>query len=921
MRAKAAPAAASSLPALEIAALFATALGHHRAGQLTQAESSYLKLLAIDASHVDSLHLLGVIAYQTGHSDRALDLIGRAIELNGENPAFHNNIGLALDALGRAGDAVIHYRRALILKPDYMDAYNNLGAALLAQGKVLDAVDCYRRAVALRPDFAEGHNNLGNALKRLGKLDEAVGRYQQALALRSDFAEAHNNLGNALTQQGRPAEAAAQYRRALALRPDYVEVHYHLGNASRDQGRLDEAEVCYRQALSLNPGYTAAHNNLGAVLKERGQIEDAVVHLRRALAIDPKFAEAHNNLGNVYREQGRIDDALAHYREAVALQHDFAEAHNNLGTVFHEQGGLHEAMSQYYRVLELDPGHAEAHGNLGRALMDAGAFADALTVIRRGLKIEETDNLKLLFVGCVRNLDRVPEGMDLRADLIRALSEPFGRPVYLARFCATALKSDGTVRAMIDRIAGAWPRRIAAAELWSDSEFAEISSDRLLQCFLTSSLVCDIELERLFTVIRAALLQAAAGGSGVPLPDQGALEFFCALARQCFINEYVFEPTDDEMATANRLRASAAETLTSRAALPELALVAVAAYFPLADLPGADLIPLRPWSAPVATLVAHAVEARQQERRLRAVVPRLTAIAEGVSGLVRQQYEENPYPRWTKASPVGKPVTIDAYLRRRFPLLPRRSTARDGAAEILVAGCGTGQHSIETAQEFTHAQVLAVDLSLESLCYARRKTDELGLTNIEYAHADILKLPALGRSFDLIEACGSLQCMADQFDAWRLLLSMVRPGAFMRLGLYSRTARADINDARRLIAERGYRPCAEDIRRFRQELAGAGNDNARRPATDSEDFYSTSACRDLLFHVQEHQATLPEIKTFIERHELEFLGFELPRHVERHFRERFPDVMSMTDLDLWHVFETENPLVFAGMYEFWIAKP
>ena len=887
MRVKAAPAGVSSAAVVEIAALFATALRHHRAGQLAEAESAYLKLLSIDARHVDSLHLLGVIAYQTGRSDRALDLIGRAIELNGGNPAFHNNIGLALDALGRAGDAVIHYRRALILKPDYVDAYNNLGAALLAQGQAPDAVDCYRRAVALRPDFAE----------------------------------AHNNLGNALTQRGRLVEAAAQYRRALALRPGYVEVHYHLGNASRDQGRLDEAEACYRQALALNPGYAAAHNNLGAVLKERGHTDQAVVHLRRALAIDPKFPEAHNNLGNAYQEQGRIDDALAHYQEAVALRDEFAEAHNNLGTVLHERGALPEAMTQYYRALDLDPGHAGAHGNLGRALMDAGAFAEALTVIRRGLQIEDTENLKLLFVGCVRNLDRVSEGMDLRPDLIRALSEPFGRPVYLARFCARVLKSGGAVRAMIDRVAGAWPRRLAAGELWSDSEFAEISSDRLLRCLLTSTLACDIELERLFTVIRAALLQAAAGGGEGQPRDEGTLEFFCALARQCSINEYVFEPADDEMSTANRLRASVGEALASGAWLAELPLVAVAAYFPLADVPGADLIPPRPWSAPVATLVAHEVEARQHERRLRALVPRLTAIAGGVSGLVRQQYEENPYPRWTKPSPVGKPVTIDAYLRRRFPLLPRRCSARDGATEILVAGCGTGQHSIETAQQFAHAQVLAVDLSLESLCYARKKTDELGLTNIEYAHADILQLPALGRSFDLIEACGSLQCMADQFDAWRLLLSMVRPGAFMRLGLYSRTARADINDARRLIAERGYRPCAEDIRRFRQELAGAGDENSRRPATDSEDFYSTSACRDLLFHVQEHQATLPEIKTFVQQQELEFLGFELPRHVERHFRERFPDAGAMTDLDLWHVFETENPLVFAGMYEFWIAKP
>src|SRR5262249_26903243 len=155
--------------------------------------------------------------------------------------------------------------------------------------------------------------------------------------------------------------------------------------------------------------------------------------------------------------------------------------------------------------------------------------------------------------------------------------------------------------------------------------------------------------------------------------------------------------------------------------------------------------------------VARQVQERQEERQMQASVPRLTVIEDGVSGLVQQQYEENPYPRWTKASPVGKPVTIDGYLRRRFPLVPFRNNGNKSAVEILIAGCGTGQHSIETARRFAGAQVLAVDLSLTSLCYAKRKTRELGLNNVEYAQADILLLPSIGRVFDLIEASGSLQ--------------------------------------------------------------------------------------------------------------------------------------------------------------------
>src|SRR5260370_22710707 len=111
-----------------------------------------------------------------------------------------------------------------------------------------------------------------------------------------------------------------------------------------------------------------------------------------------------------------------------------------------------------------------------------------------------------------------------------------------------------------------------------------------------------------------------------------------------------------------------------------------------------------------------------------------------------------------------------------------------------------------------------MDLSLSRLCYAKRKTCELGLKNVEYAQADILKLQSIDRSFDVIEASGSLQTMAEPFAGWRVLLSILRPGGLMRLGLYSRRGPQDITAARAFIAERGYGSSAKDIRRCREEL-------------------------------------------------------------------------------------------------------
>src|SRR5215203_4748463 len=162
------------------------------------------------------------------------------------------------------------------------------------------------------------------------------------------------------------------------------------------------------------------------------------------------------------------------------------------------------------------------------------------------------------------------------------------------------------------------------------------------------------------------------------------------------------------------------------------------------------------------------------------------------------------YPRCVTAAPVGQPVTLGWYLRNQFPHAPIREFGAREGLDVLIAGCGTGQHAIEAGQRFAGAQVLAVDLSLTSLSYAIRKTRALGLKNIEYGQADILKLGAIGRSFDLIESSGVLHHLADPAQGWGVLLSLLRPGGFMHIWLYSALARADIRAARAFIAQRGY---------------------------------------------------------------------------------------------------------------------
>ena len=239
---------------------------------------------------------------------------------------------------------------------------------------------------------------------------------------------------------------------------------------------------------------------------------------------------------------------------------------------------------------------------------------------------------------------------------------------------------------------------------------------------------------------------------------------------------------------------------------------------------------------------------------------------------------------------------------------------------LSIDGCGTGRDAIFVARQFRGARVLAIDLSSTSLSYAQRKTRELQVPNVEYAQADILELGNVARTFDFIGAVGVLHHLADPFEGWRVLLSRLRPGGFMCLGLYSALARAPVARAREFIAARGFAGTPADIRRFRQDVVDSDTSPEIRSLTRSRDFYSMSECRDLAFNVLERPVTLGEIESFLAALRLHFLGFELDPRVLDRYRERFADDSRATNLGNWARFEADNPHTFTAMYKFWIQS-
>ena len=146
---------------------------------------------------------------------------------------------------------------------------------------------------------------------------------------------------------------------------------------------------------------------------------------------------------------------------------------------------------------------------------------------------------------------------------------------------------------------------------------------------------------------------------------------------------------------------------------------------------------------------------------------------------------------------------------------------------------------------------------------------------------DLLDVAGLDEIFDIIECSGVLHHMDDPAKGLSALIKQLKPGGYIKLGLYSEIARKDIVKARNQIKQLGLKGTADGIREFRQKVFQGQLKELANPPILGLDFYSLSECRDLCFHVQEHRFTTASLQNLLNTNSLIFCGFMLPEAVKK----------------------------------------
>ena len=701
--------------------------------------------------------------------------------------------------------------------------------------------------------------------------------YKEVLKINPNHLESIFLLGTLSAQTKKFNEAKQLLNKVIEIQPHNKDAHNNLGNVLKELGEFQKAISCYQKVLQIDPDFIFAHDNLGTVFKELGELEKSIICYQKAIKIQPNYVAAHNNLGIIYKELGEYQKAINCYKKAIQINLNYADAHNNLGILYKELGKYTEAFLGYQKAIFINSNHINAIKNI--------------SILSREIRLNNitkanSASLKKLFLLLFRRNDISHSDILFNAKLLLLESENYNQ---LRQVCNT------------DSL------------LLEKQIIQNLLKEELFLLMLQKSLITDLFLEKMLTTLRCEILLNLTELHQDILKKN--FEFIISLAEQCFLNEYVFVQSNKEASYINQLKNS----LENDKVIKELEIAILGCFIPLysSEIIVEKLLNYKSKNILFNDLINMQIKEPSKEKELLNSIKSLGKISDDISQKVRDQYEENPYPRW-RYTYMKSPSNLLNNINNQIRPNKIKFNNKFNNPNILVAGCGTGKH-IFVAEDYLNANILVVDLSIASLAYAKRKTEELGLNNVEFLHADILQLNNLNRKFDLIECMGVLHHMENPIKGLKVLLDLLEPHGFLKLGLYSQIARQDIVRAKEFIRSNNFKSTIDDIRSFRQVIINEKNDQLLHKICNKFDFYSTSSVRDLVFHVQEHRFTLPQLSKILLNFNLEFLGFA-DLIIKSKYSDLYPNDKNNVFLDNWNQFEIDNPNTFIEMYKFWVRK-
>lgn len=692
------------------------------------------------------------------------------------------------------------------------------------------------------------------------------------------------------------------------------------GESLRTAGELDKAIKLFKKSMELSPFTVEPYVQLAITLMANNQFEDVESLLSQAKRISPNAEQVFAVLANYHHRLGNYPQAVSCYQESLKRNPGSTSLRYNMASALQSSGELEQAIIHYQICLQATPESLDIATNLILAYKTASQPLEALITTISALQHHPAnENFRRHFATLLptlvtqANLDNHFINNVLQ-EAERTLSLNYINGQHLARPILALLLQKYSLHNTLDKICTPTINKA----LLTDKDIADLQpflNDSVFLKILNNELLTEMRYEKLLTNIRryfSTLWES-------DLSESSAL-FLASLSVQCHHNHYIYWLSEEEEEERSRLEKTVLSSINNENFSTRFALqfALLCCYQPPHNIPNYQRAVTFLQDREELQSLNSLINQHQREQQIKQGIHSFGIINSNTSIKVQQQYEEDPYPTWNSIE-TPPPGAIPAALSNN-DLLFTNEKYISSPENILIAGCGTGKQPILTALLYPQADITAVDLSRTSLAYAIRMSEKYQIKNISFYHGDILNLHELGKCFEMINSSGVLHHMEEPKEGLKILTELLTENGVMMLSLYSTIGREIINNFRKnLKSHRIELPVSKQQLRSLRHDSQINNQEILNSLQLAEDFYSLNACRDLLFHVQEHTYNLLQIESMISEQNLHFVGLEWNQH-NNLFIQRFSSQPDSRSLGKWHQLEIENPGIFSGMYHFWCER-
>ena len=329
-----------------------------------------------------------------GELEQALSYDQQALEQDRNSAQAHKKLAMALQKRGDLSQAMIHYRKAIVLNNAHDNLAEEKKSVELREKNFEQDLQKYAQitefsSLALSSPSSNKHYSPTNQesiasstltppqevtpnLKREAaevylqqaiaysdkqKWSEVIEACQHAVEIIPDIAEAYKLWGNALQRMGKIQESMGFYAKALEIEPDLAEVYANLGSLYAQQKKWQKAREYYQKAIVIKPDFSGAYRNLARVWKQLGEPEKAAECQNQVLSLDSHRVngEEYVRLGDRLIGENKLEQALKHYLQAVELSPDLRIGYQKVAETWEKLGNWQEAATYYRQMLKLEP--------------------------------------------------------------------------------------------------------------------------------------------------------------------------------------------------------------------------------------------------------------------------------------------------------------------------------------------------------------------------------------------------------------------------------------------------------------------------------------------------------------------------------------------------------------------------------------